>query len=107
MSFMVSFFITKSAASYTLGENLIKPVLKALLQGLQRYELNINDLDIDDFVQNLPISRTTISRRVKDMAENIKRQTMNGVRNSPTGFSIQADESTDIDNRSHLCVFAK
>lgn len=65
----------------------------------------IYGLKIEEFVNKIPLSEQTISRRVADLSHNIEKHVLEEVQKSPTGFSIQLDESLDIDNEAQLAIF--
>jgi hypothetical protein len=52
----------------------------------------------------IPLSNDTISRRISDMASNVKEQSIEKVKASKY-YSIQLDESADVSNTNHLLKF--
>ena len=56
----------------------------------------------------VPLSNSTVQRRISDMATDIKDQVVQETKSSAFGlFSIRLDESTDVPSRSQLMVFAR
>ena len=57
-------------------------------------------------IESVPLSNSTISRRMSDMAEYCQKEVIKRVKQSPT-FSLQMDESTDIAGLAVLIVFVR
>ncbi|XP_067943128.1 protein FAM200C-like [Watersipora subatra] len=56
----------------------------------------------------ISLSNNTIQRRITEMSENINKQLVEEIRNALFGlFSIQLDESTDVESCAQLLVFAR
>lgn len=83
----------------------MKPGFKAMLSVFKACNVAIED--IDDFVDKLPLSDTTISRRIDELGTYLEVLTIEAIKNSPIGFSLQADEITDTYSKSQLSVFVK
>lgn len=90
-----------------MAEKLIKPVLKDMFEVLKNYKIDIETMDIDSFIDSIPLSDSTMSRRIKLLAEDLEAQMSDGVRNSPVGHSFQTDESCDVENRAQLVSFIR
>ncbi|XP_068234241.1 protein FAM200C-like [Palaemon carinicauda] len=59
-------------------------------------------------IAQVPLSNTTVTRRISDMATDIKDQVVQEIKSSAFGlFSIQLDESTDVASCSQLMMFAR
>lgn len=56
-------------------------------------------------VKEVPLSDTTVRRRIQEMSDDIEDQLVSNLKD--TKFSIQLDESTDITNKALLLVFVK
>lgn len=93
--------------SHTTGEKLIKPLLIGIIKVLKDCDIDVKKIDADEFVNSIPLSNSTISQRIKMIAEDLKAQTMDAVRSSPTGHSITSDESVDVNNKAQLVTFAR
>ncbi|XP_037792066.1 protein FAM200B-like [Penaeus monodon] len=94
-SYLVSYRIAKEKVPYTCGEKLILPscvdIVSTMLDGKSA-----------DKIKCVPISDTTVSRRISDIAENLE-QLVSHLQTAGE-FAIQLDESTDISNSAVLLV---
>ncbi|XP_023311639.1 zinc finger BED domain-containing protein 5-like [Anoplophora glabripennis] len=81
--------------AHTIGENLIKPcaveMVKCMLDEKAAKELS-----------KIPLSNDTVSRRIKDLSESIKRQLCSRLKSCD--FALQIDESTDVAGLAVLLV---
>ncbi|KAK8381319.1 hypothetical protein O3P69_018423 [Scylla paramamosain] len=59
-----------------------------------------------DKIKCVPISDTTVSRRISDIAENLELQLVSHLQTAGE-FAIQLDESTDISNCAVLLVYVR
>lgn len=98
-SFKVSQLIAKAGKPYSIGQTLIKPSAK-LMANILLGEKASNEID------KIPLSNDTVQRRIIAMAENVKNQLIARLRLSPL-FSLQLDESTDIDNEANLLCYVR
>jgi hypothetical protein len=57
-------------------------------------------------LESIPLSNDTVSRRISDMASNVKEQLIEKVKASKYYF-IQLDESTDVSNMTYLLTFIR
>ena len=98
-SYKISFWIAQQGEAHTIAENLIKPCAKDLVESMigKNYVRNI---------EAVPLSNSTVSRHISDMAEYCQKEVIKRVKQSPT-FSLQMDESTDVENLAVLLVFVR
>lgn len=96
-SFQISY--RKSGKNLTIGENLILPNIKDAVSCMfgEDYVHKINAI---------PLSNDTVSRRIKDISDDIEEIILKDIHDSPL-FSIQVDESTDVVQLAALLVIAK
>jgi len=100
-SYHVALQIAKQKKAHTIGENLIKPCALKMVELMLGSE-SCKKLDA------IPLSNDTISRRIKEMADDITLMLISELKSSAYGmFSIQLDESTDVANCSQLMVFVR
>ena len=97
-SYLVAEIIAQKRKSHTVGENLILPACKIIVGKM----LGQNAVQE---IENVPLSDSTISRRIDDMAHDIEEVLCDKLENSI--FSIQVDESTDITNKCHVIAFVR
>ena len=75
--------IAVKGKDHSISETIVKPVLHCFMQRVLKRPPAI--------LTNLPISRSTIGRRIDEMAEDVKRQLAEILRQ--THFAVQLDES--------------
>ncbi len=57
-------------------------------------------------LKQVSLSNNTVKNRIEEISKNILSQLIQKVKNSVFKFfSIQLDETTDVSNCAHLCVF--
>lgn len=99
-SYRVAYRIAKNKKTHTIGEDLIKPcameMAKIVLGKEAERKLSL-----------IPCSNDVVSSRIGDMSEDIVSQVVSEIKASPTTFSMQLDESTDVANCSQLLVFVR
>lgn len=93
--------------SYSAAERFLVPFLTDMMQILKDMNIDLSKIDVHNFVSGIPLSRTTMSDRVKDMAQNVQMQVFNNVKNSPIGHAIQMDASQDVENNEQLVCFVR
>ena len=84
-------------ASLSIAENLIKPFAKDLVESKigKTYVRNI---------ESVPLSNSTVFRRISDLSEYCQKEVIWRVKQSPT-FSLQMDKSIEITGLAILLVF--
>uniref|UniRef100_A0A670Z1R0 DUF4371 domain-containing protein n=1 Tax=Pseudonaja textilis TaxID=8673 RepID=A0A670Z1R0_PSETE len=97
-SFLVTDRIAKAKKPFTIGEELILPATKDICSELFR-EAAVKK------VENIPLSVSTVTRRISEIAEDIEAQLLERINESPW-YAIQVDESTDVD-KAILLVFVR
>ncbi|XP_053159163.1 LOW QUALITY PROTEIN: protein ZBED8 [Hemicordylus capensis] len=96
-SYNIALLIAKSGKPHTIGEELIIPAIKEVLQTV----LHKSPTDI---VKKIPLSNDTV-QRIDEMAENIENSLCNYLKTSQ--FSMQLDESTLPGNEALLLAYVR
>ena len=98
-SYKISYRIAKQGEAHTIAENLIKPCAKDMVEYMigEKYVRNI---------ECVPLSNSTISKRISELAEFCEEELIRRVKLSQT-FSLQMDESTDVAGLAILLVFIR
>ena len=91
--------IAKAKKPFTIGEELILPAAKDICREL------LGEAAVKKVAQ-VPLSASTVTRRIEDIAEDTETQLLERIKKSPW-FAIQVDESTDIDNKAILLVYVR
>ncbi|CAI9731888.1 Hypothetical predicted protein [Octopus vulgaris] len=97
-SYNIALLVAKSGKSHTTGETLFHPVIEEVLSTV------IHEKP-DNIMERFPLSNNTISRRIDEMANDVKHQLINILQRSE--FSIQVDESTIVDNQCLIMVYVR
>jgi hypothetical protein len=92
--YKVSLRIAKAGIPHTIGESLLLPAAKDMASSVLGEEVAKQP-------ELIPLSNDTVSRRISDMASNVKEQLIEKVKASKY-YSTQLDESTDVRNMAHL-----
>ena len=87
-SYVASSHIAKQKKLHTIGQNVIMPVAKEIV------EIMIGEKE-RKLLDPIPLSASTVKRRISDMSNDVLKQTVSQVNASPF-YAIQLDESTDI-----------
>ncbi len=96
-SYRVALRIAKEGKAHTIGETLIPPRAKDL------YSVMLGEAAASK-IDSVPLSDHTISRRISDMAQDVKEQVLDSIRHSPF-FALQIDESTDVASCAQLLTY--
>lgn len=99
-SYEVAYLIAKQGKPHTIGEALIKPA------ALKMANLMLGKA-AEMTLSKIPLSNDTIRDRIEDMSNDILAQVVADLFSSPTKFSLQLDETTDVSNLSQLAVFVR
>ncbi|XP_076043697.1 zinc finger BED domain-containing protein 5-like [Oratosquilla oratoria] len=97
-SYEITMLIAKSKKSHNIGESLIKPSI------LCAAELVLGK-DSANKLSQISLSNDTVKKRIDELSQDIKVQTLDQVRASPV-FAIQCDETTDVAQCSQLLMYA-
>lgn len=98
-SFEVAMIIAQTKQPFTIAENVILPACAAINRNM------VNE-EAADIIKALPLSDTTIARRIDDMAEDIINQVTLSLQEVKY-FSIQIDESTDISSCAMVLCYVR
>jgi hypothetical protein len=93
-SYKVRLRIAKVGKPHTIGESLLLPAAKDMATSVLGEK-------VAKQLESIPLSNDTLSRRISDMASNVKEQLTENVKASKY-YSIQLGESTDVSNMAHL-----
>lgn len=98
-SCVTAFHIGQKMKSHSIGEELILPVMKDVVE-IVCGKSEAAKLD------KIPLSNSTMQRRIEDVADDMLAQLLERVKSSPF-FAIQLDESTDIEGKAQLLVYIR
>lgn len=85
-SYLVADRIAKAKKPFTIGELFGEAAVKNIAQ--------------------VPLSATTVTQRIEEIAEDIETQLLERINTSPW-YALQVDESTDVDNKAILLVYVR
>ena len=97
-SYNVSKLIAKCGKPHTIGETLILPAVKEVLN-------TMIGPGTGDIVKSIPLSNDSVSRRIDEMATDVEDRLCNDLRS--TQFALQLDESTLRDNEALLMAYVR
>jgi len=98
-SYLASLRIVKDGKPHTVGETLILPAAKDMVQTVLGEKV-AKELD------KIPLSNNSVKKRIDTMASNIEEILVTQLKMC-SNFSLQVDESTDITNMAQLLVFIR
>ncbi|XP_074039499.1 zinc finger BED domain-containing protein 5-like [Leptinotarsa decemlineata] len=98
-SYLASYRIAKKGKPHTIGETLLLPVAKDMVEAVLG-EKAANE------IEKIPLSNDTVKRRIVEMSSSIEEQLLLQLREC-NYFALQVDESTDIKNMAQLLVFIR
>ena len=96
-SYLVANPIAKAKKPFTIGEDLILSAAKDICCEL------LGEAAVKKIAQ-VPLSASTVTRRIEEIAEDIDTQLLERINKSPW-YAIQVAESTDIDNKAILLIY--
>ncbi|KAL4132712.1 hypothetical protein QTP88_009821 [Uroleucon formosanum] len=97
-SYNISLLIAKTGKPHTIGEDLILPAIKEVIT-------TVLHKPAADIIRKIPLSNSSVQRRIDEMAENIEESLCNHLRTYQ--FSIQLDESTLPTNEALLLSYVR
>lgn len=97
-SYNISLLIAQTGNPHTIGEDLILPALKEVIT-------TVLHKPAADIIRKIPLSNSSVQRRIDEMAENIEESLCNYLKTSK--FSIQLDESTLPTNEALLLAYVR
>ena len=98
-SYLVANRIAKSKKPFTIGEELILPSTKDICREI------LGEAAVKK-IANMPLSASTVTRRIEEIAEDIETQLLKRINTSPW-YALQVDESTDVENKAILLVYVR
>lgn len=98
-SYLISYRIAKTGTAHTIGETLVLPAIKDTV------EIMFGENSLKE-VETIPLSNNTVMRRIGEMSNWAENELVQRI-NKSTFFSLQLDDSTDIQGLSQLLVFIR
>lgn len=98
-SYLISLRIAKADKLHTIGESLMLPTIKDAV-GVMFGDKNSIDVEM------IPPSNDTVASRINEMSQWTDDQLIQGLSKSRF-FSLQLDESTDVQDLCQLLVFIR
>lgn len=97
-SYNISLLIAQTGKPHTIGEELILPAIKEVIT-------TVLHKPAVDIIRKIPLSNSSVQRRIDEMAENIEESLCSYLKTSK--FSIQLDESTLPTNEALLLSYVR
>lgn len=98
-SYNISKLIAKSGKAHTIGEELILPAVKEVLETVLHHP------GASNVIKNVPLSNDTVRRRIDEMAEDVEASLCEFL--THTEFSLTVDESTLPSNEALLLAYVR
>nr|XP_022903149.1 zinc finger BED domain-containing protein 5-like [Onthophagus taurus] len=95
-----SYRIAREGEAYTIAEKLIKPCIKDVIS------CKFGETYLEE-VNSIPLSDTTIARRIEEMALFCENDLINRLKTSNHPFALQLDETTDVAGLAVLIVLVR
>ena len=99
VSYLISLRIARAGKPYTIGETLVLPAIKDTVKAF------FGDKGVKE-IESIPLSNNTVTRRIDEMSQWVENRVVERVIESPF-FSLQMDESTDVEGLCQLLVFVR
>ncbi|KFD52884.1 hypothetical protein M513_06194 [Trichuris suis] len=97
-SYKISKLIAQTGNAHNVGESLILPSVSIIMS-------DVMNLNARDTVQAIPLSNSTVCRRIDEMAHDIEDQLVALLQSKK--FSLQIDETTLQDNDALLMAYVR
>ena len=97
-SYNISLLIAKTAKAHTIGEDLLLPAAKEIIE-------TVMEQNASSVLRAVPLSNDTVQRRIDEMSSDVLKQLVEIL--SVTKHSLQIDESTSDDNVSLLLGYVR
>ena len=98
-SYKASYYISLHGEAHTIGESLIKPILKDVVSCV------FNEESVQK-VEAISLSNNTVSRRITDIADDIESELISRL-HVCDAYALQMDESTDVAGLAVLLEFIR
>ena len=96
----MAYLIAKQEKPQIIGETLVKPGAMQLVKIMLGKE-------VENKLSFVPLSNDVVKSRINDIGEDILNQVVADSKASPTKFSIQLDETTEVANLNQLIAFVR
>ncbi|XP_066956316.1 SCAN domain-containing protein 3-like [Macrobrachium rosenbergii] len=96
-SVLIQKLIAKCEKPHTIGETLIIPAVKEIINTTVPTQKNVT--------ASIPLSNSSVSTRIDEMAKDIEDKLCDGLK--PTGFSLQLDETILRDHEALLLAYVR
>uniref|UniRef100_A0A5S6Q6I7 BED-type domain-containing protein n=1 Tax=Trichuris muris TaxID=70415 RepID=A0A5S6Q6I7_TRIMR len=97
-SYKISKLIAHTGNAHNVGESLILPSVSIIMS-------DVMNLNAKDTVQAIPLSNSTVCRRIEEMANDVEDQLVSLLQTKK--FSLQIDETTLQDNDALLMAYVR
>ncbi|XP_026471713.1 SCAN domain-containing protein 3-like [Ctenocephalides felis] len=97
-SYNISRLIAQTGKPHTIGESIILPAVKEVIT-------TVLHKPAADIIRKIPLSNSSVQRRIDEMAENIEELLCNHLKSCK--FSLQLDESTLPNNEALLLTYVR
>ena len=97
-SYEIAVLVAKAGKPHSIAENLIRPAIEVVMKTMLKKDSSV-------VLGNLPLSNSSISRRIAEMAADVEEQLVNTLRH--VNFALQIDESVIRDNEAILLAYVR